>query len=406
MSESTTTFAAVPHAPPAGPPVLDALPAPIEAPPVETPVPRRGLLRRFRDLVGSVSEWLFGAAALVLGLAILAVIPVVQFLTLGYLLESSGRIARSGRLRDGFIGVRRAARLGSISLGSLLMWLPLWLLSSMAVSAQIIDPNGPIAQRWQAVLTTLTILFMLHVTAACFRGGKLRYFFSPFNMIWLARRLWRGGFYSEARDGVYDFVIALRLPYYFWLGMRGFAGAFLWLALPLTLLGQGHRHPLVGIVGALLLAFVVLYVPFLQMRFARDNRFRAFFEWRGVRADFRRAPVAFAFALLVMLALALPLYLLKIEMVPREIAFLETLVFLAFIFPARLLMGWAYGRATRRATPRHWFFRWTSRLLMVPTVAAYVLMVFFSQHIGWGGVSSLYDQHAFLLPTPFLEGRP
>jgi hypothetical protein len=404
MSDSTTYAVQPVLAAPV--PGLEAMPVRAELGLLPVPAPRRGLLGRFWGFGASVSEWLFGAAALVVGLAFLAVIPVLQLLTLGYLLEASGRVARSGRVRDGFIGVRRAARLGSIALGCLLMWLPLSLLSSMAVSAQIIDPQGPIAKRWQGVLTTLTILYVLHVTAACFRGGKLRYFFWPFNLLWLARRLWHGGFYREARDGVCDFVIALRLPYYFLLGLRGFVGALIWLALPLALLGHGHQNPAVGILGALLLALVVLYVPFLQMRFARDNRFRALFEWRGVRADFQRAPVAFAFALLVTLALALPLYLLKIEVVPREIAFLETFVFLAFIFPARLLMGWAYGRATRRETPRHWFFRWTSRLLMVPTVAAYVLMVFFSQHIGWGGVSSLYDQHAFLLPTPALQQRP
>src|SRR5262249_1259234 len=154
---------------------------------------------------------------------------------------------------------------------------PLWLLSSLAVSAQIIDPDGPIAARWDVAMTVLTVVFVLHVTSACFRGGKLRYFFSPLNVIWLARRVRRGGLCTEAWAGVSAFVRALRLPYYFWLGVRGFAGAFLWLALPLTLLGQGHRNPMIGILGALLLALVVLYVPFLQMRFARDNRFRAFF---------------------------------------------------------------------------------------------------------------------------------
>ena len=60
-----------------------------------------------------------GAASLVVGLSALAAIPVAQFLSLGYLLEASGRVARSGRLRDGWIGVRRAARVGGIVAGCL-----------------------------------------------------------------------------------------------------------------------------------------------------------------------------------------------------------------------------------------------------------------------------------------------
>jgi len=97
----------------------------------------------------------------------------------------------------------------------------------------------------------------------------------------------------------------------------------------------------------------------------------------------------------------LPLYLLKIEMIPRETAALPSLVFVLFTFPARLLSGWAYGRSQRRQTPRHWFFRWTGRLPFLPAVALYVLVVFFTQYTSWNGVWSLYEQHALLVPVPF-----
>ena len=39
---------------------------------------------------------------------------------------------------------------------------------------------------------------------------------------------------------------------------------------------------------------------------------------------------------------------------------------------------------------------------MLPVVAAYVLIVFLAQYTSWGGLWSLYEQHAFLLPVPFL----
>jgi len=41
-------------------------------------------------------------------------------------------------------------------------------------------------------------------------------------------------------------------------------------------------------------------------------------------------------------------------------------------------------------------------LLALPVAALYVLVVFFSQYTAWHGVLSLYEQHAFLVPVPFL----
>jgi hypothetical protein len=375
-----------------------------ESPPRE--LGRSGVFAAITTCINQICsawEWLFGVLALIVGLSVLAATPVLQFLSFGYLLEASGRISRSGRMRDGFIGVRRAARAGSIFLGTWLVLLPVRLVASLAHSARIIDEDGDVARRWNFALLILTVLTALHVVAAVSRGGRLRYFFWPFNPIWLARRLWRGGYYAEARDAVWDFATALRLPYYFWLGVRGFAGAMAWLVLPVTLLAIGSKAPIFDLPGALLLLLVLLYVPFLQAHFAAENRFRACFELRTVRTLFRRAPCAFAFAFFVTLLFAVPLYLLKIEMVPREAAWLPSVVFIVFMFPARLLMGWALGRARHHAAPRHWFFRWTGRLGMLPVAAFYVLIVFFTQYISWYGVWSLYEQHAFLLPVPFFS---
>jgi hypothetical protein len=378
-----------------GPPNADA-----EAVPVATPVPSGTF-----GLVGRVVERCFGVGALFIGLAVLAAIPLGQFLALGYLLESSGRVARSGRIRDGFIGVRTAARFGGIALAGFLLWLPLYFLSIQAEAARIIDPNGRIARQWEVWLSVLAALFALQCSAAILRGGRFRDFFRPLNVPWLVVRAVRGGLYTEARDRLWNTVVALRLPYYFWLGVRGFLGAFLWLAIPLLLLGLGHRAPLVGFIGGLMLAAVVLYVPFLQVRFARDNRLRAFREFRQIRAAFRRAPLAFAFALWVHLLFAIPLYILKIEVIPRDLVFLEGVMFLLFIFPARLLGGWAYARGSRRAVPRFWMVRWIGRFAVVPIVGAYVFVVFLSQHLGWQGIGSLYEQHAFLLPVPFVTWK-
>ncbi|MBY0525646.1 MAG: hypothetical protein K2R98_19735 [Gemmataceae bacterium] len=386
---------------PAAPEILDVLPLFEESIADALPAVRRGFFGSIWHFIASVSEWLFGAVALIVGLAILSAIPIVQFLTLGYLLEVGGRIGRTGKFREGFVGVRRAARVGSIGIGLGLLYLVLYVPSSLARSAQIIDVEGGVAQQWQFWVTVLTGVVMFHAVAALSRGGKLRYFFWPFNFIWLIRRVWRGGYYTESCDAVWNFVVSLRLPYYFWLGARGFAGTMIWLAIPIWLTSLGLRFPVIGIFGSLLFMFVLLYVPILQMRFARENRFRVFFEFRKTRQEFRRAPVAFAFALFIALLFALPLYLMKIEIIPPELVWLESLFFIILMFPSRLLAGWALARAARRTTPRHWFFRWTARLSMIPVVFIYVFLVFYTQHVAWNGVPSLFEQHAFLLPAPF-----
>lgn len=375
----------------------------------DTPaVPRAGVVRRVFQLlgrvirgIGSVLEWLFGALALMIGLAVLAALPVVQFLSLGYLLEAGGRVSRSGRVRDGFVGVRLAARLGGAVFASWLLLWPVRMVSGFARSAQVIDPGSDVARAWRIGLVILIGFTALHIAAACARGGRLRYFVWPFNIVWLLRRWWRGGYYAEARDAVWHVAVSLRLPYYFWLGCRGFAAAALWLVLPVSLLAVGRAVPLLGFLGAFALAWVLLYLPFLQMRLATENRFAAAFEFRKVRAEFARAPWAFSFAFVITLLLALPLYLLKIEVVPAEAAWLPSLVFITFIFPARLLTGWALSRARRRELPRHWFFRWTGRAPLLPAALIYVLVLYFTQFTSWNGVWSLYEQHAFLVPVPF-----
>jgi hypothetical protein len=411
-TESPAVLEPILIAPPAAPrpldPILIAPPAAVAArrPRSTNPVVQLfGFVGWVIRGIASMLEWLFGAAVLMVGLAVLAALPVLQFLSLGYLLEAGARVARSGRLREGFFGVRLAARLGGVVVGSWLLLLPVRLVSGLAHSAYVIDPGGATARAWRIGLLVLIGATALHIASTCARGGKVRYFFWPFNVFWLLRRLLRGGYYTEARDAVWNVAISLRLGYYASLGFRGFIAAFAWLVVPVTLIALGRTAlpaaPLLGFVGALGLALVLLYLPFLQLRMAALDRLAEGFNVLAARAEYRRAPWAFSLAFVVTLLTALPLYLLKIEMVPREAAWLPSLVFIAFIFPARLLTGWALSRARRQRTPRHWFFRWTGRLPYLPAAAFYVLIVYFTQFTSWNGVWSLYEQHAFLLPVPF-----
>ncbi|MEM9412653.1 MAG: hypothetical protein AAGA30_16190, partial [Planctomycetota bacterium] len=78
-------------------------------------------------LIKSAQRWLdgfFGVASIVFCIAIVANIPILQFLAFGYLLETSGRIARGGKLSDGLVGIKVASRLGGVLLGTWLLLIP------------------------------------------------------------------------------------------------------------------------------------------------------------------------------------------------------------------------------------------------------------------------------------------
>ena len=367
---------------------------------------RRSLLRRIPRICVGLIGWLFGVCSMIVGLAILATIPVFQFLSLGYLLEASGRVGRSGRIRDGFIGIDRFARVGSIVLGTTLAFMPVWFISSLTESSLILNGPSRESRTMGLLLSFASVVTVCHIVWAWFRGGRFRHFLWP-APIRLIKQLRKGGWLREARDQTCEFVENLRLPFYFMLGVRGFAGAILWLFIPVTLLSLGtiDAQPiaaLVGLFGSFVMAMVVMYLPFLQTRFALENDFGEFFRISAVRSDFRRAPIAFWIALFCTLLFALPLYLLKAELIPREAAWLPSLVFVVFMFPSRLAAGWAIGRAGKRELPRHALFRWSSRFAGVPVVGFYVGFVFLTQYVSWYGRWSLYEQHAFLLPVPFL----
>ncbi len=322
----------------------------------KTPSPQAlGWLSRLWRILAAAGQWIFGTLSLIVGLSVLATIPIVQLLSLGYLLEASGRIARTGQLRQGFVGIAKAARLGRIAIGVTLLMVPLWIASSLRFSAHLIDPQSRAAKGWSLAVVALALVVAFQIVTGCLRGGKVRHFLIP-RPIHSLRLALRRDAYAGARDAVWDFVVGLRLAYYFYLGLRGFLGALAWLLVPVSLLAAASRLPggggvIVGLAGGALLAIVLLYLPFLQARFAAENRLGAMFEVRAVRRCFARAPIAYWIALAFTLALALPLYLLKIEIVPREAAWLPSLLFVVSIFPARFLTGWALARASRRHAP-------------------------------------------------------
>lgn len=361
----------------------------------------RGLVAKLRILLDAI----FGLGALVAGLALVAVIPVLQLVSFGYLLAMAAKVAETGRLRDGFLGLHKAAKLGRIVAGVWIVLVPLRLLSTLVSSGRIIAAEGGPTRGLELAFLVISALAFLHIALALTGGGRVRDFLIPFHN---PLRVWRGlrrhgpvGYYMRLSDGFMDFVAGLRLPWLFSLGLRGLLGSLLWLVVPVTLCAAGPRAPILGILGALLLMAVAAILPFLQAEFARQDRIRVFLEPGQVREAFRSAPLAFLFALTLALVLPVPLYLLKIEMLPSEAGTLASFVFIVFMIPSRLLTGWALARGLRREERGHVILRGGARLAMVPVLALYVGLVFASRLISWEGVAAMYSQHAFLLPVPF-----
>lgn len=390
-------------------PVLDLPLLPVPECPRSIPGFQRGIFFKifwwFITIITSASEWVFGLASMLTALAILAAFPILQFVSLGYLLEVTGRVVRTGKFTSGFIGIPQAARLGGAVLAIWLLLLPVRYLGDVAFTAGIIDPGSPTSERLRNLVLILTGLVGVHSVLAISRGGRIRHFLWPLNFLLVFREIRKGNVYGRARDATWELFAAMKLTYFFWLGFRGFLGALLWLVFPVTLLALGRAPtpiaPLIGFAGALWLAITVVYLPIMQTRMAAENRWGALFEWREARYVYGRAPWCISLALVVALLSAIPLYLLKIEVVPREAVWLPSLIFMGFMFPAKIIMGWAISQTRFRSEPRHWFFRWTGRLPLLPTALFYVLLVFLSQYFGWDGVVGMYEQHAFLLPVPF-----
>ena len=185
--------------------------------------------------LASGSEWLFGVLSLMVGLSILAALPMLQFLSMGYLLESSARVRAVGPAARR-VDRRAARRRGSAGWrsASWLSLVPPWLVGSFAGSAEMIDPGGPVgaglAGRPGGGLTVLTCLHLpwpapgaagsgtssgRSATRSGCTGGS-------------AGRALRGG----ARRLLDVRRPALRLPHYFRLGLVGFLGTLAWLIVP------------------------------------------------------------------------------------------------------------------------------------------------------------------------------
>ena len=348
-----------------------------------------------------------GLASLLLLLAILAAIPIVNLLALGTMLEAEGRVVRSGRLRDGIPFAGALPRLGGIVIGTWLWLLVIRFVTQASADAALIDPGGPSARGWALVRFAVSLLVGFHLLATWFSGGSLPSFFRPVrNGRRFVAALRAGTAWPTASAALAQIIDAVQPGRLFSLGLGGFVGTFLWLLLPTLLfsfLGDTTKpgQVLVTLLGGILLGTVLAWVPFLQARFAAEQRLAVFRDLGTVRELWRRAPVVMLLALVILYGLSLPLYLFKIVAAPRDAVLFLTPIFILTIYPARLAVGWATHRAQARPARAWLLLRWPVTALLLPLLALYLFLLFFTPAIDAFGKRALFDHHALLIPTPF-----
>lgn len=351
----------------------------------------------------------FGGVSLLAILTALATIPGGNLFVLGFLLDVEGRIIRGGKLRFA-VPAPLAARVGAIVLGCGIWIAPVWLLAGVAGDARTVAPYGLAAWLATIVFAACAALVAVHLGVALLCGGSLGCFLRPLrNVRWLRDEIRRGGLAARALDRLQRFVALWRIPQRVWRGAIAYAAAVLWLAAPAALFtivqssDASTWRRVAMLVGALSLACVLSWVPFLQARFAAEERWRSLFELRSVRDLFGHAPLAWTLAIIVTYALLIPFYLylfhFKMRLPPHDAVWDVMLLIVLTNYPSRIIVAWAYRRAMHKPlTKATW--RWACRAILVGGLVAYVWLLSHTTIIGEHGRRSLFEHHAVVVPFP------
>lgn len=417
----------------------------------------------------------FGTVCLILILAILAAIPGLNILTLGYLVEPQRRVALSGRLRDGFPMLALAPRFGIIGFMCGLM-----LISIGIFAAGVSDATIILGESSDAVITTtgwlragkvsIAITMVLYIASTLHAAGKrdrdpkvetsiIVREIREFREAWVVRRvilpmicafvlltiaiavlsqawvvlliifalsfvgellraivplLWclrRREGWTELMDGIENILRVVKPVHHFWLGLKAFFGAVLWLLIPTGLVvaysSPGRTEPIFGILsflGVLLLIPVTAWLPQLQVHQAVTGKFRSIFSISAARQVIRNAPFSWMITTILLFVMTFPLYLAKIRLPPADAMWLITPFFIVLTYPTRILVAWAYHRGTFKFEDKaNFFLRWGCRLVMLPLLFLHAGFVFFTPAISELGKNAPLEHQAFLGPVPYSQ---
>jgi hypothetical protein len=356
--------------------------------------------------------WLFsfavGCLTLLLFVAVLAAVPGLNLLALGWMLDAEGRVARSGRLRDGLPWLGVVPRLGVVAIGIWAWLLVVRLVAAAADDAALVDPGSATAAAWGQARSIVAIIVAAHLLLALAAGPSPMAFLRPIrNLRRVVAAVRSGTLWQNAAAAVRRLLDVLAPAATFRLGLGGFLGGLVWVAAPTVLFAAARTSdrplaPLVSVIGGILLALTLMWVPFLQARYAATGHLAAFLDLGAVREWFRRAPLAMLAALVFLLGLTLPLHLLKVALPPRDAVWLLTPLFVLLILPGRLAVGWAAARAAARPERAWLLTRIAAGIGCWATLALYLALLFLAPVLAALGTRVLFDHHAVLLPTPFL----
>lgn len=354
----------------------------------------------------------FGTACLVLILAILAAIPGLNILTLGYLIDPQKRVAQTGQLRNGFPLMVLAPRLGVIVFFSILFLIPVRLQATrVSDAAVILGESHATVEQMAFLLRILQTVVATHLILAIARGGTPGCFLRPVrNFLWFLRKILSSAGRAEMSTGLEQVLQVVKPWQHFWAGFKAFTGAVLWLLIPAGLLvaysAPGRTAPLFGVasfLGVLLMIPVTAWLPLLQVHQAVTGRFRAIFEVRAARRIIRHAPVAWMLTTILMYAMTFPLYLAKIRLLPADAMLVLTPFFIILTYPARILVARAYHQGMAKEEPAWRSVHWGIRLVMLPLLLAHAVFLFFTPAISELGKNAPLENQAFLGPVPYAQ---
>lgn len=339
-------------------------------------------------------------------LSLTATVPILQFAVLGYMIECSSRVSRNLPWRECIPGTQIARRIVMVLVCIALSWLPVWYIADVAYTTELIEPRGDRARQLRIAARLVSFVWIAWILWALFRGGKVWHFAWP-APIYFLKRFWRPSTWRDAEDRLWNFVVSLHLPTLLWLGFFAALGATLWLLIPGTMMifaVSGEANPgkgLLGVFGVLGMVWVLSLLPYLQVHFGNHRSYWSLFDVKSARLGFQKAPWSAAWGIFVLFLFATPLYLLRIERIPEELEWILTLFFVFFMFPAKLVIGWAWRRSQSQSKRAFWFWRYLAWLPQIAVILAYIGVLYLAKFTSWEGASVFYLQHAFLPPIPF-----
>lgn len=407
-----------------------------------------GVQRGFRWVGG-----MFGVGFL---LAWLATIPIVQFLTLGYFVEVTHRVVKSGRLRDGFLGANDGWAVSKWMFGLAVTWLPLLAVSRMRYDAWLVDPLSTTFATWRFWEFVVFGLTVVHWIGVGLTGGQLRHFFWPLLVPWYLmtgvvkrglsirwaqllvektvgcilpktvaayyrsvplsdwfvpavvwRHLRQGTLLSESSDRFWNWVAHLRLGYYFSWGLGAFAGMLIWFGGPTLwlLIATRAANPaaegLFFFVGLVHLFLSLQYYPLVHCRYCETGRWRSYWQWRQAACRYWYSPLRLCLAAAMSLVLTVPLWLTRIAMIPYELWWLLSGFYVVLLGPVWLTWGWAWHHASTKPRSTTWIWGLSLMPIFWALVVGQVIFTLVSIYTSWQGVFNILLHPTFNIPSPF-----